>query len=251
MNEKELEEAFNIRLTAVILPSKEEKEQIGLTKSWPDMIPSLPGETYTEYARRRAMMQEDLQIDHTMTCAEIQLIVGKSFNINWDQREKYRIIKAFAIPCKGAIDAIRRHQEGSTAPVIDPMAGTGYWAWALCQSGVPAIAFDKSAGRKSHYGQKRFPGAKVGKGKACDTIRANPDSNVLLSWPPYSSNDGTTAVDAMAPGRVLYYVGEGEGGCCGDDSMFESLKRDFDELEQVDIPQFYGLHDYMQIYRKK
>lgn len=86
------------------------------------------------------------------------------------------------------------------------------------------------------------------------SIRLHRESNVLLCWPPYDTDDGLDAVMAVADGakgRVLYYVGEGRGGCCGSDCMFDLINRDFEEVEDVRIPNFIGLHDSMVIYRKK
>jgi hypothetical protein len=55
----------------------------------------------------------------------------------------------------------------------------------------------------------------------------------------------------MVPGSYLIYVGEGWGGCNGDDQFFEYLNNQFEETNYLAIPKWFGLNDYCSVYRKK
>lgn len=54
----------------------------------------------------------------------------------------------------------------------------------------------------------------------------------------------------MRVGNYLIYVGEGHGGCTGDDWFFTKLHADFEEVDSVDIPSWWGIHDHCVIYKK-
>ena len=51
-------------------------------------------------------------------------------------------------------------------------------------------------------------------------------------------------------GDIFIYIGEEEGGCCADDDFFEYLHSHWDEREELDMPQFFGLHDVAIIYER-
>lgn len=115
--------------------------------NWDGMEAPTVEETFQQYRERRNAITPELPIDHTMCRSEIQLVLERGGLMGrWDARDKYVASKAFAIPCREAIEAIRGIERMVMAPVIDPMAGTGYWAWCLGQSGIPAIAYDIRGG---------------------------------------------------------------------------------------------------------
>jgi hypothetical protein len=51
-------------------------------------------------------------------------------------------------------------------------------------------------------------------------------------------------------GEYVAYVGEGDGGCTADDRFHRVLAERWSEVETVPIPQWYGLHDRLEIYRR-
>jgi hypothetical protein len=74
-----------------------------------------------------------------------------------------------------------------------------------------------------------------------------PDRDVLVVWPTYADPWAHEAIVEMRPGRTLYYVGEGGGGCCADDWFHDLLKCGFINGREVSLPQWYGLHDYLWV----
>jgi len=74
---------------------------------------------------------------------------------------------------------------------------------------------------------------------------------LLLSWPSYDDSFGEDCVRHYQ-GNTIIYMGEGEGGCCGTDGMFELLN---DEWEVVDWCSKHVtwsmIHDRLEIYRRK
>jgi len=101
---------------------------------------------------------------------------------------------------------------------------------------------------------------------------------LFLCWPPYATSFAYDCLKAYQ-GDTLIFVGEGSGGCTGDDDFFRLLddhydqddddffrllgdhydqdddesdiKAQWEEVECVTIPQWEGIHDYMTIYRRK
>lgn len=52
-------------------------------------------------------------------------------------------------------------------------------------------------------------------------------------------------------GNVVAYVGEGDGGCTADDAFHEILDQLWEEIEDHEIPQWWGIHDRLRIYKRK
>lgn len=75
----------------------------------------------------------------------------------------------------------------------------------------------------------------------------------MMVWPSY---DVKWPVEALLTylselGETLIYVGEGAGGCTADNEFHEIVEQKFDEILDVEIPQWSGIHDRLMIYRKK
>lgn len=51
-------------------------------------------------------------------------------------------------------------------------------------------------------------------------------------------------------GKYFIHVGEGEGGCCATDGFFEYLFKNFKIKESFYIPQWYGIHDTLDVYER-
>lgn len=74
---------------------------------------------------------------------------------------------------------------------------------------------------------------------------------LLLSWPPYDTAMGSKVLSAYH-GDDLFYIGEGRGGCTGDDEMHEILAS---QWELVDMcrqhENWSGIHDRLRYYRRR
>jgi hypothetical protein len=137
--------------------------------------------------------------------------------------------------------------------VVDPMAGSGWWAHLLTEAGVMVQASDENPpdGTEAnmwHRGGSHVPVARADAATGVDLAPAG--STLLLSWPPYDSDAGYRALRAYR-GDAVVYIGEGYGGCCGDDAMFDLFTSDFEQVAEHRPVQFYGLHDWVTVYRRK
>ncbi len=76
---------------------------------------------------------------------------------------------------------------------------------------------------------------------------------VLLSWPLYDEPLAHDVWQAMKPGQILLYIGEGWGGCTGDDKFHEVIGTEMEISESLNINKltFSGLHDWVSLYKKR
>jgi hypothetical protein len=141
---------------------------------------------------------------------------------------------SWAVPDNYAISAI----SSLRVPVIDYGAGRGYWAWVLRQHGVTVEPYEP--------GTYEFYWA--------DPLKRVPDGwrrryAAMFCWPSYGDPWATRRLAAYK-GDTVIYIGEGEGGCTADDSFHRLLERCYERDSVVDIPQWWGLNDYMAIYKR-
>lgn len=136
--------------------------------------------------------------------------------------------------------------------VIDPLAGTGYWAWLLTQHGADVAASDlyppDAGGNKYHKRGALF--APVARLDAVDVVAHHPDRTLFLAWPPYDEPLGARVLAAYQGARVVF-IGEGEGGCTGGDDMWTALGTDWIQVVDHRPVQWYGLHDWVTVYDRK
>jgi len=161
----------------------------------------------------------------------------------YGEREHYCKSKAWAVPCSAAIARIVE-----LGPVVEMGAGTGYWAKMIASCGGDIVAFDeKPRGNDWCHAAIHF---KVNEG-SFEKLAHNRTRNLFLCWPPYDTSFAADCLKAYL-GNTIIFVGEGRGGCTGDDEFFEMLdgKVWVESGETVRIPQWYGIHDYMFVYRR-
>ena len=150
---------------------------------------------------------------------------------------------SWAIPCDEALDEIAKY-----SPIIEMGAGTGYWASLLEARGAKVSAFDISPPgcyKNDWHGETKRCFTNVIEGSV-ENLNAD---TLFLCWPPYG---GRLAYDSLINSRsnVVIYIGEGQGGCTGDDDFYEHLEANFEQIKEIDIPQFEGLHDYLTVWRR-
>lgn len=194
----------------------------------------------------------------------------------------------WAVPDGEALDVIARW---SPEGVVEVGAGTGYWARMLLDRGVDVRPYDlhpfgcRCAADEEPVAHQLDDGSVVY--AACSTdhpktsrwanvVRAgveaaawHPRRTLLLVWPPYAESMAALALLRYwaAGGETLAYVGEGSGGCTGDD-RFHALLGDpwwydededegpppgalFDLVEDVAVPSWAGIHDHLYVYRRR
>jgi hypothetical protein len=150
---------------------------------------------------------------------------------------------SFAVPSRQAVEAIAKHGDA-----LEVGAGTGLWSRILSHR-VDVIATDVTSG-ENPYGQPVATWHPVAEMEAAAAVNAHPSRTVLMVWPCYDDSWAHDTAKAMRSGTVLCYIGEGYGGCTGCDQFHRYIEESFEQLAEVTLPQFDGLHDYLQIFRK-
>jgi len=184
-----------------------------------------------------------------------------NFISHHDTREKFTKFFGWSIPCKEAVDLIKRY---AREPLYDVMAGTGYWSRILKKEGVDIRPSDiHKISNKNYYHRERsglnYSGMRSEKSKirrknaikvAIDLNNNRIKGDIFLSWPPYKSCTATNILEFLPIGTRVFYIGESEGGCTGDLSFHKYLEENFKLLAIDDLPQFIGIHDYISVYEK-
>lgn len=150
-------------------------------------------------------------------------------------------------------DAVAFVTEHAGPHVVDPMAGSGWWAHLLGENGIRVDASDLNPpdGTDANHWHRDDQHVPVLQLDAVQAATVAPvDATLLLSWPPYDSQIGHDVLAAFGGPRVIY-IGEGEGGCCGTDAMFELLGKDWTEIAAHRPVQYYGIHDHVTVYDRE
>ncbi len=181
---------------------------------------------------------------------------------------------AFAVPTDEALDAI-----SELGPIVELGAGTGYWAYLLGKRGVDVVAYDwrpviepynqgtpfrrvrtyvtlglelESDRDDGVTNQFKFTRqwAKVMRGTP-EVLAHHGTRALFLCWPDYDSTFASEALDAYtrAGGTAIAYIGEGPGGCTGDDLFHKRLHREWRLERRIRLPQWPSVHDDLSIYR--
>lgn len=156
------------------------------------------------------------------------------------ERERLRTKYAYAIPDDAAVRGLVE-----LSPSVEIGAGTGYWASLVFAAGGDIVCYDV-APYKNHWVEGRWHPVNVG---GPESAAKHPYRALFLCWPPY---DKPMAVEALAAyqGRHVVYIGEGQGGCTGDDSFHDALEKGWRELRVLPLWQFGGIHDQMFVYER-
>lgn len=166
---------------------------------------------------------------------------------------------AWAVPSEEALDMIAKYSPNG---VIEIGAGTGYWADQISKRGVKVYAYDLKPAR-NHYVRGCY--AAIGRGGPGSAQRHS-SGTLLLCWPPHTDSMAVRALDHFR-GDTLIYVGEGCGGCTGDDEFCKRIGEhwyhtwnedeedvfvpsDWAEIDSCSIPTFPGMHDYLRVYKR-
>ena len=172
---------------------------------------------------------------------------GTQESYRWEMIPRY----SFAIPNDRAIAAL-----AALSPLVEIGAGRGYWAYLLQQAGADVLPFDTYPKRYADSGWWRpgcgEPWTKVLRGGP-ERAGRYPERTLFLCWPPHGDGMASRALRAYrrAGGQRVAYVGEGDGGCTGDEAFHRALERDWQEARLVRLPHWSGINDWLWIYRRK
>lgn len=143
-------------------------------------------------------------------------------------------------------DTVHFVAEFSDGSILDPLAGNGYWGFLLKQLGVDVKSSDLSP-YNNIWAKGLWANVEELDGVKAAELHSK-DRTLLLAWPPYERPIGLDIVRVF-PGDRIIYIGEGKGGCCGSDELFDELAT----WEQVTFHrpvQFEGIRDYVEVYER-
>jgi len=169
---------------------------------------------------------------------------GSHLFAKFELREQLAKQYAWAVPNDEAIKAIV-----GCGPVVEIGAGKGYWAHLVAEAGGDVVAYDLNQHASNHYTDEGATYHPVKSGSH-HMVKHHADRVLMLIWPCYDEAWAAETLN-MYGGDTLIYVGEGSGGCTGDDYFHEILREKWEEVEWVRIPQWGGIHDYLGIYKRK
>jgi hypothetical protein len=153
---------------------------------------------------------------------------------------------SWSIPSPGDIAWIKGILGGRG--VVEPGAGTGYWAWQMEQAGIDAVAYEPHEVADNKFAYREWTTLLRDDHSA---PKHHPDRALFLCWPNYSEPWAAQALSCYA-GDMLIYAGEGEGGCTADDEFYRLVESEWDEIG--DSPKhisYWGIHCYLTAYRRR
>lgn len=154
----------------------------------------------------------------------------------------------FAIPDRHALLLIKKHSPGG---VVEIGAGSGYWANLLNKCSVSVAAYDSSTGKyRNGFKYGAHFEVKVAAHDKALADGAHKEKTLLLSWPDYQDSWPAETLN-LYKGDTVAYIGEGNGGCTGDDKFHEILEKQWEEVVDYVIPVWWGVHDRLSIYKRK
>lgn len=163
---------------------------------------------------------------------------------------RQRLVRKYcwSIPDPDTLAFIAEHAQGG---LVDPIAGTGYWAYLLGQVGVDVVCYDLNPGKALHnngwHGEDLY--AEVFEKDCAEAAASHPDRTLLLSWPPFQQDVGARTLLAYQGKRVIY-VGEAKGGGTGDDEMHSILETQWTKVDTRQPVQWWGAHDGLTVYER-
>lgn len=136
--------------------------------------------------------------------------------------------------------------------VLEVGSGTGYLAKTLEDQSIDITAVDNVA--KSYRFEQTYK-----RDFSCDAVELLPGDYqaVLMCWPCLNSDFAMRVAQAMKPGQILVYQGEGPGGCTASDDFFDYIRSDAwirlhepEEALNDNHVQFVGIHDNWYVLQK-
>jgi hypothetical protein len=156
---------------------------------------------------------------------------------------------SWTITSPGTVRFVRDH---CGPRVVDPLAGTGWWAFLLGRIGVDVVASDVAPSDQRDESSYRHPTwvPVVQANGAERTTAYGRDRTLLLGWPPIDSQVGRDVLAAYTGNRVIY-MGESRGGCCGTSDLFEVLDERWKQVADHLPVRWHGYTDLVRVFERK
>ena len=154
----------------------------------------------------------------------------------------------WTIPDPDTVAFVAEHARGE---LVDPIAGTGYWAYLLGQLGVDVVCYDLNPGAalttNGWHGDDLY--AEVRAKDCAEAAALHPDRTLMLSWPPHGQDVGARTLFGYKGNRVIY-VGEGRGGGTGDEQLHLILDTQWTAIDSHRPVQWWGQRDRVTVYMR-
>jgi hypothetical protein len=155
----------------------------------------------------------------------------------------------WTIPDPQTVSFVAEHAHGG---LVDPMAGTGYWAYLLGQLGVDVVCYDLNPGAalttNGWHGDDLY--VEVGAKDCAEAAALHPDRTLFLAWPPHGQDVGARTLLAYNGNRVIY-VGEGRNRATGDEQMHSIIDEQWTEVDSRLPVQWWGQSDRVTVYTRR
>ena len=162
---------------------------------------------------------------------------------------RQRLVRKYCwtIPDPETVAFVAKHAQGG---LVDPIAGTGYWAYLLAQVGVDVVCYDLNPGAalltNGWHGEDLY--TEVCAKDCAEAAALHPERTLFLSWPPFQEDVGARILMAYKGIRIIY-IGESEGHT-GDDELRRILENDWTEVDSRRPVQWWGVHDLVTVYER-
>jgi hypothetical protein len=188
---------------------------------------------------------EEIQ-KHTNRPEESLLSIKEPFSM----RREFAAFYSWAIPSKEAINTITKFADGDT--VMEIGAGRGLWSALLEMNGckVRPIDLDFDAHRRAHYFNGEHEFIEIERMSEQEMYKITKYASTLFfCWPCYDQPWAHDHLEHTFADKIVY-IGEGLDGCNATDEFFDYLEMHFNHEETIDIPQWWGIHDNLEIWRR-
>ena len=175
-------------------------------------------------------------------------------------RDEFIAKFGYAILTADAVSGVQRAL-GQDARILEVGAGSGYWSYEFGRSGTDCIASDPGTGEyvvgangelSTNWRTESRKFADVRELTGLEAFEKYGHERVLMMvWPDNDSWPGE--ILRAYRGRVFVLCGEpaSESCCTGGDELFDLLDREWVETDQIRIPNFFGINDYIGIYCRR
>ena len=202
-------------------------------------------QTGTAHARR-SNIEKQVPLKSGLTAYEE--FFGANDPHSWSARMAAIKEFGFAVLTREVIEVLR-----SYAPLLEIGAGSGYWAYELNNAEVPCVATDPEPYScvRTDLEALWLPVVRL---SADEAIKRYGAGRALLAvWPSYNQDWCAAALEQhhAADGQWAIIAHEGVGNCIGNDRMFDVLARDWVSHRIVELPQWSGIRDYLEIFRRR
>lgn len=150
----------------------------------------------------------------------------------------------FAVLTEEVINKCKKY-----SPILEIGAGFGYWASEFQERGIECIPTDSYKYEEGYLKGSKYH-VPVIKQEGLAAVRKYPHHTLLLCWPSCGVSWSEEVLTAYQ-GDYIIYCGESSGGCTGNDEFHSILDKEFNSIETISIPQFPGIHDYVEIFSRK